>query len=56
MDFLLLGPLAIRDGDRDVAITGRKERLLLLDLLLHANAPVSRERLLDDLWEDELPD
>ncbi len=55
MDFLLLGPLAIREGDRELKITGRKERLLLLDLLLHANEPVPRNRLLDDLWEEDPP-
>jgi len=38
-----------------LTVTGRKERLLLLDLLLHANEPVSRDRLVDDLWEEEPP-
>jgi len=55
VDFLLLGPLELRDGDRELTVTGRKERLLLLDLLLHANAPVPRDRLVDDLWEEEPP-
>jgi len=55
VDFLLLGPLALRDGDREPTVAGRKERLLLLDLLLHANEPVTRDRLVDDLWEEEPP-
>jgi predicted ATPase/DNA-binding SARP family transcriptional activator len=55
VEFVLLGPLAVRDGDRELTITGRKERLLLLDLLLHDNEPVSRDRLMGDLWEDEPP-
>ena len=38
-----------------MTVTGRKERLLLLDLLLHANEPVPRDRLVDDLWEEEPP-
>ncbi len=38
-----------------MTVTGRKERLLLLDLLLHAGEPVSRDRLVDDLWEEEPP-
>jgi predicted ATPase/DNA-binding SARP family transcriptional activator len=56
MEFLLLGPLEVRDDGREVKVSGRKERALLLALLLRANEPVPRDRLLDELWEDELPE
>jgi DNA-binding SARP family transcriptional activator len=51
MDFRLLGPLEVRDGDRLVRIGGGKRRALLAILLLHANEVISRERLIDELWD-----
>jgi YVTN family beta-propeller protein len=50
VEFRVLGPIsASRDGE-DVALGGRKPRALLAMLLLAANAPVSRDRLIDGLW------
>jgi tetratricopeptide (TPR) repeat protein len=49
-DFLLLGPLEIREGGRALPLGGAKQRALLAVLLLHANEVVSRDRLIDDLW------
>jgi DNA-binding SARP family transcriptional activator len=50
MEFRILGPLEVRRDDRPVQITGVKERALLAILLLHANEPVTTDRLVDDLW------
>lgn len=50
VDFRILGPLEVGDGDRTVALGGDKQRALLAILLLHPNEPVSADRLIDDLW------
>jgi len=56
MDFGILGPLQIRDGDRELRLTGGKQRAVLAILLLHAGEVVSSDRLIDDLWGDEPPE
>ena len=50
MDFRILGPLEVFDGDRPVALGGARQRALLGMLLLHANEVVSSDRLVDELW------
>jgi DNA-binding SARP family transcriptional activator len=55
MDFRILGPLEVRRDDRQVSIAGAKERALLAILLLHANEPVTADRLVDQLWGEEPP-
>ena len=50
MDFRILGPLEVVDGDRRVALGGTKQRALLGLLLLHANEVVSSDRLIEELW------
>ncbi len=55
MDFRILGPLeAVTDG-RVVALDAAKPRALLAILLLHVGEPVSRDRLIEDLWEGRPP-
>ena len=49
----MLGPLKVRRHGSDVALGGPKQRVLLAMLLLHANAPVSAERLAQGLWGEE---
>jgi DNA-binding SARP family transcriptional activator/class 3 adenylate cyclase/predicted alpha/beta hydrolase len=53
--FLVLGPLEILDGERQVRLRSAKQRLLLAVLLVHANAVVSVDRLADILWGDDPP-
>jgi hypothetical protein len=53
MEFLLLGPLEVRQGGSAVRLAGTKQRALLSILLLHANEVVSRDLLLDALWPDD---
>jgi DNA-binding SARP family transcriptional activator len=53
--FELLGPLVIRHGDRDVAPSAPKLRLILSTLLFNANKPVGASVLARELWSDEAP-
>ena len=56
MQFRVLGPLEVSDDGRPIAIGGQKQRALLALLLLHANEVVSRDRLIDELWEEDPPE
>jgi len=49
----VLGPLEVVDGLRTLDLGGPKQRALLALLVLDANRPVSRDRLIDALWEDQ---
>ena len=56
MEFRLLGPLAVLDGDTPVALGGLKQRALLARLLVSPNRTVAVDRLVDDLWGEAVPD
>ncbi|MGH3077087.1 MAG: BTAD domain-containing putative transcriptional regulator, partial [Gaiellaceae bacterium] len=55
MEYLVLGPLEVRNGEQTVRLGAAKQRALLGVLLLHANETVSTSRLVDELWGDEPP-
>jgi DNA-binding SARP family transcriptional activator len=55
VDFRLLGPLEVAEGDRILEPGRGRPRALLAILLLRANQVVSTERLIDDLWAGEAP-
>jgi DNA-binding SARP family transcriptional activator len=55
MQYRLLGPLEVLDGDRVVAIGEGKREALLALLLINANEVVSAERLIDELWGERPP-
>jgi predicted ATPase/DNA-binding SARP family transcriptional activator len=55
MEFLVLGPIEVREEDRVIPLGGAKQRALLAALLLHANEVVSRDRLIDGLWGEQPP-
>ena len=55
VEFRLLGPLAVLVDGRPLAVGGPKQRAALAMLLLNANAPVSRDRLLEAVWGDDPP-
>lgn len=50
VEFRVLGPLEILSDGRTVELAGSRTRAVLAVLLLHANRPVSMDRLIDDLW------
>lgn len=51
----VLGPLAAWDGKRELDLGTGRQRAVLALLALHANKPVSSDRLLDALWNGEPP-
>jgi len=53
MEFRILGPLEVSDGERLVGLSGARQKALLALLLLHANEVVSQDRLIDELWGEE---
>ena len=55
MEFLILGPLEARVGERTLPLGGPKQRALLALLLLHRNEAVSTDRLTDGLWGERPP-
>lgn len=55
MEFRILGPLEVRDGERTVELGAAKQRALLGVLLLHANELVSTPRLAEELWGEHPP-
>ena len=55
VEFAILGPLEIRDGDRTLPVAGTKQRALLAALLVHRGEVVPADRLAQWLWADEQP-
>jgi basic membrane lipoprotein Med (substrate-binding protein (PBP1-ABC) superfamily)/DNA-binding SARP family transcriptional activator len=53
MEYHVLGPLEVLDGDAPVDVGSRQQRALLALLLLHANRVVSTERILESFWPDD---
>src|SRR5215218_886971 len=56
LEFRILGPLEVRDGNCQLDVRGAKQRLLLGILLLHANEVMSSDALIDAMWGDEPPE
>ena len=55
VEFRILGPLQVFDGENEVPLGSPMERALLAALLLHGGDVVSRERLIDALWGESPP-
>src|SRR5262245_19615194 len=55
MEFRILGPIEVVDGERALALGPSKQRAVLAILLLHLNEVVSRDRLIEDLWGERAP-
>jgi class 3 adenylate cyclase/DNA-binding SARP family transcriptional activator len=56
MEFRILGPLEVRDGDREVRLRAGKQRALLALLLVNANRTLAIDRIVDDLWGEDVPE
>ncbi len=55
MEFRILGPLEVAAKGKLVALGPPKQRAVLAVLLLHANAVVSSERLIEEVWGEKAP-
>ena len=55
MEFRVLGPLEVVDGDTVLALPAGRRRALLTLLAVHANEVVSVDRLVDELWGESAP-
>ncbi len=55
MEFRILGPLEVISDGKALDLGGAKQRALLAVLLLNPNEVVSRDRLVDALWEENPP-
>ena len=55
LEFRVLGPLEVANGDGVVEIAAPKQRALIAMLLLHANEVLSVDRLVDALWGESPP-
>ncbi|MDJ0952615.1 MAG: BTAD domain-containing putative transcriptional regulator [Acidimicrobiia bacterium] len=51
----LLGPVAAYDGDEPLPLGGMRERALLALLALSPGQVISTDRLIDELWGEDLP-
>jgi DNA-binding SARP family transcriptional activator len=56
MDFRILGPLEVWDGDRPLVLGGARERSVLAALLISANRVMPAERLVTILWGEDAPE
>jgi ABC-type transport system substrate-binding protein/DNA-binding SARP family transcriptional activator len=55
VEYRILGVVEARRDGAVIALGGAKQRALLAILLLDANRPVSRDRLIDGLWGESPP-
>ena len=55
MEFRLLGPLQVLDGNTPVEIAGAKRKAVLALLVLRANEVVGSDRLIDEVWGEQAP-
>jgi DNA-binding SARP family transcriptional activator/ABC-type branched-subunit amino acid transport system substrate-binding protein len=55
VEFRILGPFEVVEGDRQLALGGPKQRAVLAILLLHRGEVVSTDRLIDELWGERPP-
>src|SRR6266496_920487 len=55
MEVRLLGSLEVAEGGLRVTLGGARQRAVLALLVLHANEVVPAERLLVELWGEDVP-
>jgi SARP family transcriptional regulator, regulator of embCAB operon len=55
LSFSVLGPLSVQRDGKAVPVGGLRQRVVLAMLLMNAGRPVSVERLIDGLWDDDPP-
>jgi DNA-binding SARP family transcriptional activator len=55
MEYLILGPLEVRDGELTIAVRRRRQRALLALLLLRAGEVVAADVLIEEIWAPKPP-
>jgi DNA-binding SARP family transcriptional activator/ABC-type branched-subunit amino acid transport system substrate-binding protein/streptogramin lyase len=55
VEYRILGPLEVRDGEHELPLGRGKQRALLALLLLHRDEAISTERIVDELWGERPP-
>ena len=55
MDFRVLGPLTVREGNRALKLGGYRQQLVLAVLLLHPERELSADFLIDAVWGEHPP-
>ena len=55
LEFRILGPLVVVDGDRTIGLGGARQRAVLAILLLHRGEAVSVDRIVDLMWGERPP-
>src|SRR6266545_1599132 len=55
VEFRVLGPVEVWDGQRLAGLGRPKQRALLAVLLVHANQVVALDRLIEELWGEQPP-
>jgi YVTN family beta-propeller protein len=55
LEFRILGPLEVVDGERPLGLGGPRQRGLLAILVLRRGEAVSSDRLIDELWGERPP-
>jgi DNA-binding SARP family transcriptional activator/streptogramin lyase len=56
VEFRLLGPLEVLDGERQIVLGGAKQRSVLALLLLARGRPVSTDTLIEEIWNGSAPE
>lgn len=56
MEFRLLGPFEVSDGNGPIPLGGPKQRTVLVHLLNRPNRLVPADRLIDEVWGDDPPE
>src|SRR5213596_974564 len=55
MEFKILGPLEVVEGDRKLPLGGAQRKALLAMLLLRANRVIGIDELVERTWGDDPP-
>ena len=55
LEFRILGPLEVWDGEKTVELGGQRQRAVLALLAIHVGEVVPSERLITDLWGETPP-
>jgi DNA-binding SARP family transcriptional activator len=55
MDYRILGPLEVFDGERRLTLGGTRQRAVLTLLLLRGNEALASDVIVDELWGENPP-